>query len=113
MSKITSHVLDTTLGRPAAGVPVVLEHETEKGWKTLGKGATNSDGRITTLLPDGAILREGKYRLLFDTAAYSAAQKEQPFYPQICIIFRVADGSQHYHIPVLLSRFGYTTYRGS
>ena len=113
MSRITSHILDTTLGAPAAGVPVVLEHETEKGWKALGKGATNSDGRINALLPDGAVLREGKYRLVFDTAAYFTAQKAQAFYPQIVIVFRVDDGDQHYHIPLLLSRFGYTTYRGS
>jgi 5-hydroxyisourate hydrolase len=114
MSGISTHVLDTSLGRPAARVPVTLELATSEGhWKLLGKGATDSDGRIANLLPPGAPLAEGTYRLQFDTAAYFRARSEPAFYPGVSVVFIVRDASQHYHVPLLLSAFGYSTYRGN
>lgn len=114
MSAITTHVLDTARGRPAKGVPVVLEIKTsEGGWQTLGRGETDGDGRLRDLLPDGQKLSQGVYRLTFDTAAYFDSLGHAGFYPEAAITFFVADASQHYHVPLLLSPFGYSTYRGS
>ncbi len=109
MSAITTHVLDTAQGRPAAGVPVVLEFQEKKDvWKELGRGKTGADGRLRDLLPAGAPLAAGIYRLTFDVSAYA-----QGFYPQVAVVFTVRDPSEHYHVPLLLSPHGYTTYRGS
>ena len=114
MSGISTHVLDTSLGRPAARVPVTLELAASEGhWKLLGKGATDSDGRIANLLPPDLPLAEGTYRLQFDTAAYFRTRSEPGFYPSVSVVFVVRDTSQHYHVPLLLSAFGYSTYRGS
>jgi 5-hydroxyisourate hydrolase len=113
MSGITTHVLDTSRGRPAEGVPATLEVEAAGGWKLLGKGTTNSDGRITDLTSPETELTAGVYRLIFDTARYFAGQQLDAFYPQVTIVFRIEDPSQHYHVPLLLSPFGYSTYRGS
>ena len=113
MSGITTHVLDTARGRPAAGVPVVLEVESGNDWKALGRGATDADGRIGQLLPGGATLAAGTYRLTFDTQAYFASQGIEGFYPQVSVVFIVRDPAQHYHVPLLLSPYGYSTYRGS
>jgi len=112
MSSITTHVLDTSTGRPAAGVPVTLEKQTGASWQSVGQGVTNQDGRITHLLGD-APLTPGIYRLIFDTAAYFSARKQASFYPQVQVMFTVGDAGQHYHVPLLLSPFGYSTYRGS
>ena len=112
MSGITTHVLDTARGRPAAGVPVTLEVEAAGGWKLVGKGTTNADGRVSDLVTDNSIVA-GVYRLIFDTATYFAGQKTQAFYPQVAVVFKVEDSNQHYHVPLLLSPFGYSTYRGS
>jgi 5-hydroxyisourate hydrolase len=112
MSAITTHVLDTSAGRPAAGVPVTLEKQTSGGWQSAGHGVTNQDGRITDLLA-GATLSAGSYRLTFDTAAYFSTSKQPSFYPQVQVTFTVSDAAQHYHVPLLLSPFGYSTYRGS
>jgi 5-hydroxyisourate hydrolase len=112
MSAITTHVLDTSTGRPAAGVPVTLEKQAGGGWQSAGQGVTNQDGRITDLL-GGAKLAPGNYRLTFDTATYFSARKQPSFYPQVQVIFTVGDAAQHYHVPLLLSPFGYSTYRGS
>jgi 5-hydroxyisourate hydrolase len=113
MSQITTHVLDVALGKPAAGVPVILEIEKAGGeWKEIGRGATDGDGRLRHLLaPDS--LAEGTYRLTFDTNAYFASQKIVGLYPQVTVVFRVRNVKEHYHIPLLLSPFGYSTYRGS
>ena len=108
MSPITTHVLDTAKGKPAHGVPVVLELKTGAAWKELGRGTTDADGRLKTLLPDGAALRHGTYRLTFDTAAYLG----KAFYPEVAVCFEVRDDA-HHHVPLLLSPFGYSTYRGS
>ncbi len=114
MSAITTHVLDTSKGRPAAGVPVILEFRAAgHDWKTVGKGHTDADGRIKNLLPADSRPEPGAYRLTFDVAAYFRAQSVESFYPEVSLVFAVRDASQHYHVPLLLSPHGYTTYRGS
>ncbi len=109
MSGITTHVLDTSRGRPARGVPVVLEVRSETGWREIGRGETDGDGRVRQLLSEGA----GIYRLTFQLEAYFQAQGIEGFYPEAAIVFHVRDASQHYHVPLLLSPYGYSTYRGS
>ena|SRR2546421_9476812 len=113
MSAITTHVLDTARGQPAAGVPVTLEVEAAGGWTLLGKGMTNADGRISDLVPNETAIEAGVYRLIFDTARYFATNNVDAFYPQVTIVFKVENPAQHYHVPLLLSPFGYSTYRGS
>ena len=114
MSAITTHVLDTAQGRPASGVPVVLEMATAgHRWSVLGKARTDSNGRITNLLPADPPLEAGTYRLTFETSIYFQSQKLESFYPRVTVVFTVKDSRQHYHLPLLLSPYGYTTYRGS
>lgn len=114
MSHITTHVLDLARGRPAAGVRVTLELRSDGGdWQQLGAGETDGDGRLKSLLPPNAALAPGTYRLTFETAAYFAAHGVEGFYPQVSVVFEVRDAAQHYHVPVLLGPYGYTTYRGS
>ena len=112
MSPITTHVLDTRLGRPAAGVAVSLERLEAGAWQLIGYGATDEDGRLATLLPEGG-LTSGRHRLTFDTGAYFQQQQVEHFYPSVTVDFEVAVLTQHYHVPLLLSPFGYSTYRGS
>ena len=112
MSRITTHVLDTARGRPAAGVPVTLEVRAGDGWKTLGLARTDVDGRARELAEEGS-LAAGRYRLTFDTAAYFESAGVEGFFPVAQIVFEVHDPSQHHHVPLLLSPFGYSTYRGS
>lgn len=109
MSAVTTHVLDTAAGRPAPGVPVRLERA--DGATVLAEATTNGDGRVGDLGPDE--LDAGTYRLVFDTAAYFAATGQTGFFPEVVITFVLADPTQHYHVPVLLSPFAYSTYRGS
>ena len=114
MSAITTHVLDLSTGKPASGVPVTLEvRGGGANWKVLGKGTTGADGRLKTLLPAGSRLEAGTYRLQFDLAAYFRAKGAESFYPEASVAFIVRDASQNYHVPLLLSPHGYTTYRGS
>lgn len=113
MSAITTHILDVSAGVPARGVAVTLERETEAGWKIIGAGVTNNDGRVVDLLDANARLQAGNYRLVFDTGAYFAGRETGGFYPQVSVAFTVRDAAQHYHVPLLLSPFGYSTYRGS
>jgi 5-hydroxyisourate hydrolase len=114
MSAITTHVLDTARGQPAAGVPVVLEQHAEgASWRLVGRGVTDTDGRLRTLLSEGVPLSAGAYRLLFDTRRYFAAAGIRTFYPEVIVVFEVLGDEAHYHVPLLLSPFGYTTYRGS
>ena len=113
MSAITTHILDTSRGRPAGGVRVVLEIRGFEDWEILGQGRTDDDGRLKDLLPDTADLRAGAYRLTFHTADYFVAQGVESFFPEVVITFLVADAAAHYHVPLLLSPFGYSTYRGS
>ncbi|KXZ53990.1 hypothetical protein GPECTOR_5g102 [Gonium pectorale] len=124
-SPITTHVLDTATGLPARGLPLALlkQDEVSKVWETVGEGITNEDGRVGTLLPPGNYIVPGRYRMFFDTAAYLAACKlahpafysEVPFYPEVVVEFIItADkAAEHYHIPLLLSPYGFSTYRGS
>jgi 5-hydroxyisourate hydrolase len=113
MSPITTHVLDVALGRPAAGVPVRLEELGADGaWHELARGVTNADGRVVDLLESGA-LGARTYRLTFDTASYFSASGRRSFYPEVSVSFRVDLPDEHHHVPLLLSPFGYTTYRGS
>jgi 5-hydroxyisourate hydrolase len=114
MSMITTHVLDTSLGRPAAGVPVRLEIQSgDQTWKTVGQGTTDADGRASQLLSASTNPSAGTYRLTFDTGAYFKAQGKKSFYPEVSVVFSVHDPAQHYHVPLLLSPYGYSTYRGS
>lgn len=114
LSGLSTHVLDTSIGRPAAGVPVVLEVKDAQGeWKELARAMTNADGRIPQLLPAGNPLAAGDYRLTFGTAAYFKSRKMEGFYPHVTVVFHVADATQHHHVPLLLSPYGYSTYRGS
>jgi 5-hydroxyisourate hydrolase len=112
-SPITTHVLDTALGRPAAGVAVRLERLGAGGEaETLARGITDDDGRIGTLLEPGS-LRVGPHRITFDTGAYFDATGQRGFYPEVSVVFVVEEPSAHHHVPLLLSPFGYSTYRGS
>jgi len=114
MSCITTHVLDTSLGRPAAGVSVDLEKANEKGeWDSVALGVTDGEGRVRELLENGEVIDKGVYRMTFDTSAYFSAQRVRAFYPSVTIAFDVQDPEEHYHVPLLLSPFGYSTYRGS
>ena len=113
MSAITTHVLDTSEGRPAAALPVTLEVEAAGGWELVAKATTDKDGRVSDLVPEEMILAAGVYRLIFDTARYFAALGVEGFYPEVTIVFKLRDPSQHYHVPLLLSPFGYSTYRGT
>ena len=114
MSAITTHVLDISIGRPAAGVPVRLEFQSGgQVWKTMGQGTTDADGRASHLLPSGVIPTPGIYRLTFDTGAYFQSRRQEVFYPEVTVVFSVSDPGQHYHVPLLLSPYGYSTYRGS
>ena len=113
MSGITTHVLDIARGRPAAVVPVTLELKMDDGWRVVGRGATDADGRLRDLAPPDFVLVEGEYRLTFDTGAYLSAVGTDGFYTEVVVSFVVRDAAAHYHVPLLLSPYGYTTYRGS
>jgi 5-hydroxyisourate hydrolase len=110
---ISTHVLDLALGRPARDVAVQLERQEVSDWRLIASGRTNQDGRCNQLLPEEDNLAPGFYRLVFDTANYFAGQKIDALYPVVEITFRVKDGESRFHIPLLLSPNGYTTYRGS
>jgi 5-hydroxyisourate hydrolase len=109
---ITTHVLDTAAGRPGKAIAVELERDDAGTWHRVGAGTTDDDGRLRTLTRSGAVTA-GVYRIRFHTGAYFAAQARDTFFPVVEIQFTVSDGAQHYHVPLLLSPFGYSTYRGS
>ena len=114
MSRISTHVLDTAKGKPVAGVPVGLQRQDASGnWTAVSSALTDQDGRCGELVPEGASLAQGTYRLTFDTTTYFVACGVEGFYPAVEIRFRVRTGESHFHIPLLLSPNGYTTYRGS
>jgi len=114
MSAITTHVLDISSGKPSAGIPVVLERNTHSaGWQAIADGITDADGRINDLLATGHVFLPGHYRLIFETATYFLLKEIECFFPQVIIGFVVKNTGHHYHVPLLLSPFGYTTYRGS
>lgn len=113
MSQITTHVLDTARGCPAQGVALELAVRTTNGWQQLASGVTNRDGRVVDLLPEGQRLDAGRYRMRFELEPYLKGQQLPLFYPRADIEFMVEAGGEHYHIPLLLSPYGYSTYRGS
>jgi 5-hydroxyisourate hydrolase len=113
MSAITTHVLDTARGRPAAGMAVTLEVRSGDGWKLLGQSLTDANGRCHALLPENARLKPGTYRLVFDVGAYFASQQTEAFYEAIPVVFIIRSAEAHYHVPLLVSPYGYYTYRGS
>ncbi|MFI5345704.1 MAG: hydroxyisourate hydrolase [Elusimicrobiota bacterium] len=111
MSPITTHVLDTALGRPAAGITLILSKSSGSGWTNVGRGVTDADGRCKSLMKEGK-LKKGAYRLTFGVASYFKKTKQLSFYPSVSIVFTVRD-ARHHHVPLLLSPWGYSTYRGS
>ncbi|RYD94592.1 MAG: hydroxyisourate hydrolase, partial [Sphingobacteriales bacterium] len=113
VSHITTHVLDTSIGKPCKDISIRLQEPAPAGgWRAIAQGVTNADGRIPDLLPPNRVLPAGNYRMVFDTGAYFAQQKLTGFYPAVEIQFTVFDKS-HYHVPLLVNPFGYSTYRGS
>ncbi|MFK0239919.1 hydroxyisourate hydrolase [Microbacterium sp. NPDC090281] len=111
VSHVTTHILDTSIGRPAPGVAVALEARDGDGWVGIGTGFTDADGRVKELGPDR--LESGAYRLRFDTGTYFAGIDTDTFFPEVVLTFLVDAEQEHYHVPLLLSPFAYSTYRGS
>ena len=109
---LTTHVLDTARGRPAAGVRVTVEAQDGDGWRAVGGGVTDADGRVPGLVPEEA-LAAGVHRLSFATGDWFRAEGLEGFYPEVTVVCRIADPAGHYHVPLLLSPYGYSTYRGS
>lgn len=112
MSGISTHVLDVSIGKPAVEVQVVLERSIDGDWQPIAFKPTDEDGRCKDLLPEEKVVA-GSYRLVFDTGSYFFRTARATLYPEVCITFTVAEGGTSYHIPLLLSPFGYSTYRGS
>lgn len=110
--QLTTHVLDTSVGQPGKGISIRLQIPVNGVWQTIAQGVTNDDGRVGDLLPVQRKLAYGNYKLVFDTGNYFAAQKLKTFYPEVEIQFIVFDDA-HYHVPLLINPFGYSTYRGS
>jgi 5-hydroxyisourate hydrolase len=111
LSRVTTHVLDATSGRPAADVEISLERHAGQSWQLITSGRTDADGRIAAFGP--ADLEPGVYRVSFAVGAYFAARDQPTFYPEIVIMFTMDDADAHYHVPLLLSPYAYSTYRGS
>ncbi len=111
MTGITTHILDLTAGVPAAGVSVTLERAEATGWAMLGRATTDADGRVRDGFP--ALGAAGRHRLTFATGEWFAARGVASFHPEISVTFEVRDARQHHHVPLLLSPFGYSTYRGT
>lgn len=110
--QLTTHVLDTAVGKPGKDISIRLKHLVKGKWETMAQGITNADGRIVDLLPANRSVKPGNYKMVFDTGNYFAANNTKGFYPEVEIIFTVFDNG-HYHVPLLINPFGYTTYRGS
>ncbi|HEU4509693.1 MAG TPA: hydroxyisourate hydrolase [Pyrinomonadaceae bacterium] len=114
MSTISTHILDTSRGTPASGVAVSLEMQnTDESWTELSHAWTDADGRVKPFFLVDRPVSVGTYRLVFDTEPYFSSLSAGCFYPQVSVVFNVDDGSQHYHVPLLISPYGYSTYRGS
>ncbi|MEP6746168.1 MAG: hydroxyisourate hydrolase [Bacteroidota bacterium] len=112
MSQVTTHVLDTANGKPAAGISIILHQQVKNEWVQIANGITNKDGRIGDLLQTDQVLPAGIYKMDFATKDYFDQVGSKGFYPVVTVTFEITSG-EHYHIPLLLSPFGYTTYRGS
>ena len=114
MSTLSTHILDTSRGRPAAGVGVKLEAlNAGEGWAQLAQAQTDEEGRVKAFALSEPQLSAGTYRLVFAIGEYFEALNQQTFYPEVAVSFRIEGGSEHYHVPLLISPFGYSTYRGS
>lgn len=114
MSAITTHILDTTTGKPGAGIPIVLARKTHSaGWQVIAEGITDISGRVDDLLSTREAFLPGHYRLIFEIGPYFLLQSIECFFPQVTVSFVVKDPMQQYHVPLMLSPFGYSTYRGS
>lgn len=109
---LSVHILDQQTGKPAANVDVVLEQKNKDGWQPLNSGRTDKDGRIKALWPDQAV-KPGDYRVTFKTKPYFDSKKQESFFPEIPVEFHIGNTGEHYHVPLLLSQYGYSTYRGS
>lgn len=113
MTSLTTHILDTSRGKPAAGVHVSLERaDADRQWHSVAHAETDQDGRVRTWSPPQSI-EPGLFRLTFQTDKYFEAQNVRTFYPVVIVVFNVDAGETHYHVPLLLNPYGYTTYRGS
>jgi 5-hydroxyisourate hydrolase len=114
MSTISTHILDTSRGRPAAGVSINLEVlNAGEGWSPLSQAVTDDDGRVKFFVLSEPQLGAGTYRLVFSVGQYFKALSEQTFYSEVTVSFLIEGGAEHYHVPLLISPFGYSTYRGS
>ncbi len=114
MSPITTHVLDISRGKPAEGIAVILlKQQDDNSWAQLAQGTTNADGRVLSLLKDDATLAMGSYQLRFATGPYFNQHGVRGFYPEVQVIFQIDNPKEHFHVPLLLSPYGYSTYRGS
>ncbi len=112
VSQLTTHVLDTSIGRPGEGITIRLKAIVNGNWQTMTQGVTNADGRIPDLLPPNKNLQPGNYKMVFETEHYFLKNNVKGFYPEVEIQFTVFDDT-HYHVPLLINPFGYSTYRGS
>lgn len=110
---ITTHVLDLSSGKPASGVRVALVRVDDAKRVPVGAGVTDADGRLKELVPKAAKLNAGTFELTFDTGAYFKSHGIAPFHPRVVVTVEITDTAQRYHVPLLISPFGYTTYRGS
>ncbi len=113
MNTISTHVLDTSLGKPAKAMPLCLEILKSQKWIEISSSSTNTDGRVPDLLSKNRKLKKGTYRIRFNTSLYFKAQKKNCFYPYAEIVFEIRSNGEHYHVPLLISPYGYSTYRGS
>lgn len=113
MSAITTHILDTSVGKPAANVKVRLDFLDHGEWVRVGGGTTDDDGRIKGLVNEDFTFAAGQYRIEFVVSDYFKNQNVESFYPYVKIVFLVKDPTSHFHVPLLLNPFGYSTYRGS
>lgn len=114
MSTISTHILDTSTGHPADGVNVILEiQNADESWSALAEAWTDEDGRVKPFFLVESHLEAGIYRLAFDVESYFSRLETESFYPQVTVVFRIGDAPQHYHVPLLISPFGFSTYRGS
>lgn len=110
---LSVHILDLQTSQPTAGVGVDLEQRTASGWRPMASGVTDHNGRIRALFPEGQSLVSGEYRVVFRTGEHYARVRQSTFFPEIPVPFKVESAAQHYHIPLLLSPYGYSTYRGN
>ncbi len=112
-SPISVHVLNLETGKPSKNVTVVLDKKTSSGWQKLSQKSTDTNGRINDLFPSGIKFESGAYMVTFQTDEYFSQQQQKSFFPEVNIVFQVESTGEHYHIPLLLNKYGYSTYRGN